>query len=78
MEFIWGVPAILVDGSGGFLNILVPLFIIHFRLGASLENQPAIGVPPWKPHIYIFYYNIILHIYIYTYIHMGFLQGHDI
>ena len=28
---------------------MVPLFIIHFRLGFSITNRPAIGDPPWKP-----------------------------
>ena len=27
-------------------EIGVPLFIIHFRLGLSLKDQPAMGVPP--------------------------------
>ena len=36
----WGVP------------LGVPLVIIHFRLGFSLINHPAIGVPPFVP-IYV-------------------------
>ena len=31
----------------GFWVIGVPLAIIHFRMGFSLINHPATGVPPW-------------------------------
>ena len=37
-----------LNPNGGFQLVMgVPRAIIHFRLGFSLTNNPAMGVPPW-------------------------------
>ena len=41
------ISSVLGHTIWGFPEMRVPLVIIHFRLGFSLANQPAIGVPPW-------------------------------
>ena len=46
----WKMPTTILDGYPicGFPKIGVPRKIIHFFIGFSIINQPAIGVPPWK------------------------------
>ena len=47
----WKMPTTILDGFYpicGFPKIGLPRKIIHFFIGFSIINQPAIGVPPWK------------------------------
>ena len=50
---IIGKYSFWLNSTWRFPKIGVPLVIIHFRLGFSITNQPAIGVPPWlwKPYL---------------------------
>ena len=48
----WKMPTTILYGFYpicGFPKIGIPGKIIHFFIGFSITDQPAIGVPPWKP-----------------------------
>ena len=60
---IIGKYSFWLNSTWRFPKIGVPLVIIHFRLGFSITNQPAIGVPPWlwKPYLKLLFSSWISH-----------------